>query len=350
MNCKFEDIINLDNLLRAWEDFLPGKRHKKDVIEFSLNLLDNIMLLHCDLTKHTYKHGGYHAFKINDPKPRDIHKATVRDRLLHHAIYRILYPFFDKKFIFDSYSCRLGKGTHRALNRFRRFFYKVSRNNTRTCWVLKCDVRKFFASIDHNLLLSILREHITDQNILNLLAGVIQSFPSERKPVGLPLGNLTSQLFVNIYLNKFDQFVKNNLKVRYYIRFADDFVILSEDSRYLELILIQIKAYLYNELKLELHHHKVSIETFASGVDFLGFINFANYRILRTKTKRRMFTKIQNKRDSCQKGLLPIESLDQSLQSYFGLLSHCNGHYLKKKLHCIKNSIEKNPRSCFFVI
>lgn len=341
MNCKFEDIISLDNLLRAWEDFLPGKRHKKDVAEFSLNLLDNIMILHLDLIDHSYKHGGYHAFKINDPKPRDIHKATVRDRLVHHAIYRILYPLFDKKFIFDSYSCRLGKGTHRALNRFHRFFYKVSRNNTRTCWVLKCDVRKFFASIDHNILLSILREHITAQNILNLLTKVIQSFPSERKFVGLPLGNLTSQLFVNIYLNKFDQFVKNNLKVRYYIRFADDFVILSEDSRYLELILIQIKAYLYNELKLELHPRKVSIETFASGVDFLGFINFANYRILRTKTKNRMFTKVKNKRDSCQKGLLPVESFNQSLQSYLGLLSHCNGYNLQKKLRAIKDSIEK---------
>ncbi|PIT94856.1 hypothetical protein COT98_02000, partial [Candidatus Falkowbacteria bacterium CG10_big_fil_rev_8_21_14_0_10_39_9] len=125
----FEDIISLENLLLAWREFLSGKRRKLDV----------------------------QAFNISDPKPRHIHKASVCDRLLHHAIYRLLYPFFDRTFISDSYSCRLEKGTHRAINRFQEFFYKVSQNNTKTCWVLKGDIRKFFASIDHDVLLNILR-------------------------------------------------------------------------------------------------------------------------------------------------------------------------------------------------
>ncbi len=131
--------------------------------------MDNILKLHKRLAEKSYKHGSYHAFKINDPKPRDIHKATVRDRIVHNAIYRVLYPYFDKKFIYDSYSCRNDKGTHKAINRFRRFVWKESQNDTRTIWVLKCDIKKFFASIDHGILKNILSKHIVDQNILWLL-------------------------------------------------------------------------------------------------------------------------------------------------------------------------------------
>ncbi len=141
----YNHIISLENLYLAWGEFVRGKKNKKDVSEFSLNLSTNIYQLHLDLKNKTYIHGPYQAFKISDPKPRDIHKATVRDRLLHHAIYRVLYHHFNPKFVFDSYSCRLNKGTHKAVKRFAEFGRKVSRNNTRICWVLKCDVRKFFA-------------------------------------------------------------------------------------------------------------------------------------------------------------------------------------------------------------
>ncbi len=129
----YEDIISIENLLAAWKEFVRGKRGKPDVQQFQLRLMENILTLHRDLKEGSYYHGSYHAFKINDPKPRDIHKATVRDRLLHHAIYRKLYPFFDRIFIADSYSCRKAKGMHKAMNRFRSFAYKVSRNHTRTC-------------------------------------------------------------------------------------------------------------------------------------------------------------------------------------------------------------------------
>ena len=149
---SFEKIISVENLLLAWKEFMRGKKNKKDVQEFQLHLMDNILALHQDLKNKTYKHGGYMAFNISDPKPRNIHKATVRDRLLHHAIYRILYPYFDKKFIHDSYSCRINKGTHKAINKFREYGRKVSKNNTKTCFVLKCDIRKFFANIDHKIL------------------------------------------------------------------------------------------------------------------------------------------------------------------------------------------------------
>ncbi|MBU4223901.1 reverse transcriptase/maturase family protein [Patescibacteria group bacterium] len=283
--------------------------------------MDNIIALQKELLNKTYKHGEYQAFKINDPRPRNIHKASVRDRLVHHAIYRILYPFFDKKFVSDSFSCRLDKGTHKAINRFRKFYYKVSKNSTKTCWILKCDIRKFFANINHGILKNILAEYIGDKDTLWLLGQVIDSFRTENKiGVGLPLGNLTSQLFVNIYMNEFDQFVKYKLKAKYYIRYCDDFVILSEDKRYLQNIIPFIREFLDRELKLELHPDKVSIKTMASGVDFLGWINFTDHRILRTTTKRRMIKRIK------------INNSIETINSYLGLLGHGNTNKLKKEI------------------
>ena len=163
--------------------------------------------------------------------------------------------FFDRTFISDSFSCRLDKGTHKAINRFREFAYKVSQNNSRSCWILKGDIRKFFASIDHQILKSILTEYIPDKRILGLLSEVIDSFSINAVHLdsclrrnddssGLPLGNLTSQLLVNIYMNKFDQFIKHKIKIRYYIRYADDFVIFSDDKSWLENLIKPINDFL----------------------------------------------------------------------------------------------------------
>lgn len=282
--------------------------------------MDNIIQLHNDVVNHIYCHGGYQAFKISDPKPRDIHKATVRDRLLHHAVYRALYPFFDRTFIADSYSCREGKGTHRALARFRLFGRRVGKNNTRTVWVLKCDIRKFFASIDHAALIGILESRIDDPEIIGLLREVIESFSSVAPGVGLPLGNLTSQLLVNIYMNKFDQFIKHELRVTHYIRYADDFVIFSSNCAWLETILPEINNFLTNRLRLTLHPKKVSIETLASGVDFLGWVHFPDHRVLRTATKRRMMKRIISH---------PVR---ETLASYRGMLSYGNAHKIWKSI------------------
>jgi RNA-directed DNA polymerase len=314
----YDTIISTENLLVAWREFLKGKRDRKDVERFSVHLTDNILALHRDLADKTYRHGQYKAFRINDPKPRDIHKASVRDRLLHHAIYRILYPFFDRKFIFDSYSCRHAKGTHRAMDRFRDFARKISKNHTKTVWVLKCDIRKFFANIDHEILIAILRKHIRDDAVVRLLKEIVGSFNTVGKiGVGLPLGNLTSQLLVNIYMNEFDHFMKRELKAEYYIRYADDFVILFDDKNYLENMLPKISKFLETKLKLSLHPDKVYIKTFASGVDFLGWVHFPHYRVPRTSTRKRMFRNLEQNPKS------------GSLDSYAGLLSHGDTHRLK---------------------
>lgn len=299
---------------------MRGKKQKKDVILFQSRLADNLANLYHSLANYTYKHGLYSAFTVSDPKPRNIHKATVRDRVLHHLIYKELYPYFDKRFIYDSYSCRKNKGTHRAINRFKYFAGRVSKNNSRTCYVLKCDIKKFFASIDQTILIKILKKYIEDPNIIWLINEVISSFHSTRSGVGLPLGNLTSQLLVNIYMNEFDRYVKHKLKIRYYIRYADDFVILSDDRNYLENLIFPISEFLFEKLKLQLHPNKISIKTLNSGVDFLGWVNFPYHRVLRTVTKRRMIRRI-------------IESpTPETLNSYLGLLRHGNTHKLKKQI------------------
>jgi retron-type reverse transcriptase len=316
---KLEDIICIDNLLLAYKDFVKGKKGRIDVLEFSFNLMDNLFELHYDLVNHTYKHQEYQEFKINDPKPRIIHKATVKDRILHRAVYRILYQFFDKEFIADSFSCRDLKGTHKAINRFRDFGRKVSKNNTKQCWVLKCDIKKFFASIDQNILLEILKKHIGDQKIVNLLKEIIYSF----KLGGFPLGNLTSQLFANVYLNEFDQFIKHELKAKYYIRYCDDFVIFSQDKSYLEGLISIIGNFLQNKLKLTLHPNKVSIETLSSGIDFLGWINFFDYRILRAKTKKRILKRVYKNNNP------------ETINSYLGLMKHGNTWRIVDKINGI---------------
>ena len=316
----FGDIISIENLLEAWREFVRGKRGKRDVQEFGLRLMDNILELHDDLRNHTYRHGPYQAFSINDPKPRSIHKASVRDRLSHHAIYRVFYPSFDKIFTADSYSCRKDKGTHRALNRFREFGYIVSKNNTRTCWVLQCDIRKFFASIDQTILLNILQKYIPDKNILALLLEVVESFHSTAPGKGLPLGNLTSQPLVNIYMNEFDQFVKHKLKAKHYIRYADDFLILSDNREWLEALIPRTSGFLRTRLKLELHPDKLFIKTLASGVDFLGWVHFPDHRVLRTSTKRRIIRRLETTTSVATR------------QSYRGLLRHGNTMKIQREL------------------
>ncbi len=318
---KYEHIISLENLLQAWKEFLNGKRSRKDVQIFERNLMSNIIALNKDLAEKTYRHSPYQAFNISDPKPRNIHKAAVRDRLLHHAIYRVLYPFFDRTFIHDSYSCRLEKGTHKAIEKFRNFAYIESQNHTRTVWILKCDIKKFFATIDHAVLKDILKHYIPDKDILWLLDQIVDSFQPVKEGMGLPLGNLTSQLLVNIYMNELDQFVKRELKIKRYIRFADDFVILSGDKKKLDNVLVTIRQFLGKKLKLELHPDKVFTKTVASGVDFLGWVNFPDHRVVRTTTKRRALNAVQAK-----------EAKTETIQSYLGLLRHGNTQKLMKRI------------------
>lgn len=313
----YDTIISKENLFSAWSEFRKGKNNKKDVLEFSLDAEERILDLHKTLASFSYKHGRYSSFYVFDPKKRHIRKAEVKDRIIHRAVYRILYPIFNKKFIFDSYSSRKRKGTHRAVNRFDEFAWRLSQNNTEMVWILKCDIRKFFDSIEHKTLLAIFKKKISCGQTINLLDEIIASF-EKKVGRGIPLGNLTSQLFSNVYMDLFDQFAKRELRQKFYIRYADDFVFLSRDKEELEEILQEVKNFLSKNLSLELHFDKVEIKKWPCGVDFLGFISFPFHRILRTKTKKRIFKKINSR----------------NKPSYLGVLSHCRSFSVKKRIFC----------------
>lgn len=327
----FERLINLENLFLAWKEFRKGKTKRKDVQEFEFNLEDNIFELYQDLRNKTYQHSNYTLFYIQDPKLRHIHKAEVRDRIVHHLVSKYLQQVYDKTFIYDSYSCRTGKGTHRAVNRLKSFTLKESKNNKTNFCLLKCDIKKFFDTLDHRVLIDILRQKIKDKDLLWLTKEIISSF-HKTKNKGIPLGNLTSQWFANIYLNGLDQFIKHNLKVEHYIRYTDDFVILDKDKEKLQSLVILINNFLKTKLNLSLHPNKIIIRKYNQGTDFLGYVSLPYYRVLRTKTKRRMFRKIENKIKEFKQNEISEESLNQTIQSYLGILSHCNSYKLRREL------------------
>lgn len=318
-------LVSVENLIQAWSEFKKGKSKRIDVRIFERNLEDNLFNLQSELVRKTYKHSDYFAFYVHDPKRRHIHKASVRDRVLHHLLYKYLYEVFDSSFVSDSYSCRLGKGTHRAVIRLEKFSRIVSRNYTRSCWALKCDVKKFFANIDHQFLLQKLQSKIHDQDILWLLQQVVSSFESGANTTrGIPLGNLTSQVFANIYLNNLDQFIKHQLRIKCYLRYADDFLLLSENKQTLEKYIDPIRQFLETNLKLEFHPDKIVFRKLDWGIDFLGYIVLPHYILPRTKTKQRVFKKLSVKINN--------PNFNQSLQSYLGYLSHANSFELIEKL------------------
>ena len=310
----------------SWKEFKKGKIKKADVKHFQKDLIKNLLNLYYELKSKTYEHLTYHSFYIQDPKLRYIHKATVKDRVLHHAIFRILYPLFDKTFIFDSYSCRISKGTHRAVNRLNQFTRKVSQNYREPCFILKCDIRKFFDSIDHTILIQLIKKKIKEENVIWLIDKIIESH-CVLEGKGVPMGNIISQLFANIYMNELDQFIKHQLKIKYYIRYCDDFVIIDSNKKHLIGLILEINNYLLNNLKLSLHPDKITIRKYHQGVDFLGYVSFPYYRALRTRTKNRIFRKIKENKTK--------ENFNQSLQSYLGILKHCNSYKVKKEIDSI---------------
>jgi retron-type reverse transcriptase len=329
----FDKMTSVESLFDSWRLFRSGKSGRRDVQEFERNLEKNIFQLHRDLVGKKYKHAAYTSFFIQDPKVRHIRKACVRDRLVHQAIYTALVRIFEPQLIHDLYSSRLGKGTHAGVNAVAHMARKVSKNNTKPCWALKCDVRKFYDSVDHESLINLLGKKVSDDAAMSLIKGVIESFHCEGTlGLGLPIGNLTSQVFTNIYLNELDQFIKHTLRIKHYARFADDFVLLSNRKRDLEAALPRIQNFLAEQLKLELHPHKISLRPLAQGIDFLGYVILPNHRVLRTTTKRRMLRKVSERHSGYFKGEVAGDSFNQTMQSYLGMLSHADTHELTQNL------------------
>jgi RNA-directed DNA polymerase len=316
MDTLFSEVVEFKNLHAAYRAARMSKRYRDSILKFGFRIEENLTRLQHDLEAGQYAHGRYREFIINDSKKRLIKAAPFRDRVVHHAVCNIIEPILERTFISDSFACRKGKGSHAAVKRLESFMRSIrSTGNIRT-YCLKCDIRKFFANINHGVLIEILKSYIPDQRIIALLEEVIGSF-STTSGVGLPLGNLTSQLFVNVYMNEFDQFAKHVLRAKHYLRYADDFTVLSTNREWLEIILPEIRNFLINRLRLELHSNKVSIKTLASGVDILGWVHFPDHHVLRTTTKRRAIVRVTN------------DPNKQRVASYVGMLKHGNAEKIK---------------------
>ncbi len=329
----FSVIIDPENLFLAWTAFRRGKSHKVDVMEFERELESHIFALHRALKDKKYRHGPYTDFYITDPKRRHVHKASVIDRVLHHAVVQILTGAFEPTFIARSFSCRVDKGTHKGVIAAKQMIRQVSQNNTRQCFVLKCDVKQFFATVDHKILLELLGRQISDHHVVWLLSEIVNSFRSgDGTRRGLPIGNLTSQLFANVYMNSFDQYIKNELRVKHYARYADDFIIVSDDRQYLEQIIPSVRAFLAQSLILTLHPDKVSVVKLGQGVDFLGAVVFPHHVQLRRKTQSRIAEKFQQKIASYNAGTITSIALEQTLQSYLGVLTHTHAYRCRVNL------------------
>ena len=282
---------------------------------YERELEGKLFALHEDLMTGTYRHGAYEPFTVYDPKQRRIHKANVRDRVVHQAVVNVLEPIVDPKFIHDSYSCRVGKGTHAAVRMLRTFLLEESQNRRRTTYALKCDVRKFFDSVDHATLFRLLCRHVSDPHMRDLLELVISSF-STASDKGLPLGNLTSQLFANVYLHELDRFVKHDLHEKRFLRYCDDFVIVSDSRERLYSLVPKLNAFLSEHLGLHLHPNKVTVRSWGQGIDFLGYVSLPHATIVRTKTARRM----------------RLHITDSNATSYLGLCTHASAYSLAQEL------------------
>jgi RNA-directed DNA polymerase len=312
---NYFELFKLNNIFDAWRKFRRGKSGKKDVMDFEMHLEDNLFGLYNDLQNFAYKHSSYKHFQVFDNKKRDIYKAEVRDRVVHQIIYDYLLSLFEPEFISDSYASRICKGQYKAINTFK-YFIKLAESDHKPCFILKCDVRKYFDSIDQGVLLGLIKAKVPCENTLKVIKEIISSYVFSGSGKGVPLGNITSQIFANIYLNKLDEYVKKELNCRFYVRYNDDFVIVSDSKEWLEEIRAKIICFVKDKLFLDIPLEKTSVRKIDWGVDFLGFTILPKAILLRNKTKNKMFSNINS----------------NNIHSYFGILDRCNSYNLKRKI------------------
>ena len=321
----FDQVVSFKNLLLASKRALSGKKNRIRAASFSFHLENEILALQEELKAKTYQPRDYSIFEIQDPKVRKICSSDLRDRVVHHAVCGILESFLEKRLIFDTYACRVGKGSHAALKRCQ----QLTRQNH---YFLKCDVRKFFESIDHEILKKLLRRIFKDQRLLDLLDQIIDHpVPGNQLGRGLPIGNLTSQHFANLYLGELDHFLKDRLRVKSYLRYMDDFLIFGNDLQFLHNILNQVRTFLKNELKLELKEKVTRIAPVTEGVPFLGMRVFKNLIRLQRPNLIRFRKKLKQLESDYQSGIVTEEQLICSMNSRIAHLSHANTFSLRRK-------------------
>lgn len=311
LNNLFEKIISIENLTLADLKAQKGKRETYGVIQHNKNSENNILKLHDMLISKTYKTSQYDVFKVFEPKERDVYRLPYfPDRICHHAVMNVLEPIFVAVFTADSYSCIKGRGIHKASFALR----KALENVDQTTYCLKLDIKKFYPNIDHIILKSLLRKKFKDPDLLWLLDEIIDSAP------GLPIGNYLSQYLANFYLTYFDHWIKEQFRIKYYFRYADDIVILHSDKAYLWQVFNAINIYFQMFLKLEVKGNYQVFPVKKRGIDFVGYVHFHSHVLLRKSIKQRFARMLKRK---------PRKA---SIASYSGWTKHCDSKNLMKKL------------------
>jgi len=344
-NNLYNKLCSYNNLLLAFKKAKKGKTKKDYVIKFEENLENNLKILEFELVNKIYKPRKLKLFIVRDPKTRKICKSSFRDRIVHHAIVNILEPIYEKIFIYDSYASRKNKGQHKALERFDYFKRKVSKNGKKlngikdknyVCgYCLKADIKKYFDNVDHNVLINIIKEKIKDDNFIWLIQKILSNHLGKIKNKSMPLGNYTSQFLANVYLNKLDYFVKHKLKIKYYIRYVDDLIILHNNKEILEFYKKEINNHLKKELKLELHNDKSKIIRLHKGIQFLGFRNFYHYKLLEKSNINQIKRNLQIWKEMKERGILDNEKINAKIEGWLTHANHGNSYNLIKNLNLI---------------
>jgi len=323
MGTLYHQLSRFFNIYNAYLKARRNKKYKQDVIAFSMNLEKNLIKIQEELFYEKYSPGTYRSFYVYEPKKREILALQFKDRVVQHAINNIVEPIFEKSFIYDSYACRTGKGTHKAVNRLS-YFLKVAKRNWKDVYCLKGDIKQYFPSINREILKNMIDKKIIDEKMNNLLYIIIDGAPNVK---GIPIGNLTSQLFANIYLNSFDHFIKERLKIKYYVRYMDDFIILMPLKYQLRELLLLINDYLIDILQLTLNS-KSSIFNYRRGIDFLGYRIWPTHRLLR----KRSVKKIKRYLKYCEKNNIPFVERRQIINAWLGHASYANTYNLRQKI------------------
>ena len=338
----YTQITAFENLYRAFRKAARSKRRKCDVAEFEYHLEENLLQLQSELQNESYQPGGYRHFRIHDPKPRLISAAPFRDRVVHHALCQVIEPIFERRFIHDSYACRVGKGTHAALDRAQQF----SRGSA---YVLQCDIEHFFPSMDHQVLTNQLARVIADPQTLSLCKKILDSgagiHPESREPLyfpgddlfaglrprGLPIGNLTSQFWANVYLNPLDQWIKRELKCPAYVRYVDDFLLFSNDKKELHSWRAAVIDFLV-DLRLRLHEARAVVYPVKTGIPFLGFRVYPDHRRLKRRNGVNFQRRFAKLRQQAAAGKITRQRLQASVRGWIAHAEHGDTWGLRRAL------------------
>ena len=328
----YSKLCSYENLELAWKRARKHKTLKPYVVEFEKNFKENLLMLRTELLLHSYRPLPLKKFILRDPKTRVISKSDFRDRIVHHAICNVIEPLFDNSFIHDSYANRKGKGVLKAINRFDYFNRKCSQNYRRPCFVLKADIKHYFDTVDHEILISILERKIMDARVIWLIRVILSNHKTRERGKGMPLGNLTSQFFANVYLNELDQYVKHFLKAKHYIRYVDDFVILNSSKIMLACYKHDINNFLNYRLALDLHPEKSKIVLSSQGICFLGFRNYDHHKLLKKSNLRKIRNKILNLKKVSDSGQECYGLAFATIRGWLAYSKTANSYSLRQKI------------------